>query len=401
MRKIVIFLVLLTHATLFYAQTPFKYIKANIALFHHDTISAIQYLQDTLNQNSNQPYALKNIGNIYSKLGKYAEANDYYFKLLTLNDSSIIYDIVKNYAHLKNKEKTIEWLKIYLKTTQKQPENSIRSNPIFNFLNNEKSWNELWKNNWFSDLEIKLADIVYLYEKKDINNLIETIDEALKIFPSQIDLELWRAKAFLLGENHSEALKSINKILKSNPNHIEALVLKSAIFNIQKKYKNVATTMLQIYNTQPWEIQWKYKAAEAFNKASLYKESIRELDFYIQFDTTYAQAFYLLGNAFYQLKQKDEAIKQYTKAIHLYQGDPDYYYERALCYYDKEQNEKAFSDLCMALDLKPTDGRYYYQRGLVNYALNKASGACRDFERAKQLGVLKAEDYIQRYCKGK
>jgi len=401
MRKFVICIVLLIHFTPFYAQTSIKYIKANIALFHHDTISAIQYLQDTLNQNPNQPYALKNLGYIYSKLGKYTEANEYYFKLLTLNDSSIIYDIVKNYAQLKNKEKTLEWLKIYLKTTHKQPENSIRSNPVFSFLTNEKSWNELWKNNWFSDLEIKLGDIVYLYEKKDINNLIETIDEALKKYPSQLDLELWRAKAFILGKNYSEALKSLNKILKSNPNHIEALILKSNIFNIKKKYKNVATTMLQIYNTQPLEIQWKFKAAEAFNKASLYKESIRELYFYIKFDTTYAQAFYLLGNALYQLNQKDEAIKNFTKAIHLYKGNPDYYYERAICYYDKEQNEKAFSDLCMALDLKPTDGRYYYQRGLVNFSLNKASGACRDFEQAKQLGVLKAEDYIQRYCKGK
>jgi hypothetical protein len=63
--------------------------------------------------------------------------------------------------------------------------------------------------------------------------------------------------------------------------------------------------------------------------------------------------------------------------------------------------EKAFFDLCMALDLKPSDGKYYYQRGLVNYALNKSIASCRDFERAKQLGFMKAEDYIQRYCKGK
>jgi len=401
MKKLVFCLFLLVHFSLLIAQTPYLYIKANIAWFHNDTISAIQYLHDTLNQNPNQPYALKNLGNIYTMLGKYAEANEYYFKLLNQNDSSIIFDIVKNYAQLKNKEKTIEWLKIYLKTTQKLPENSIRSNPIFSFLNNEKSWHELWKKNWFSDLEIKLGDIVYLYEKKDINNLIETIDEALKIYPNQPELTLWRAKAFIMGENYSEALKSIQRILKSNPYHIEALTLKSSIFNKEKKYKNVATTLLQIYAKQPWEIQWKYKAAEAFNQAALYKECINELNFYIQFDTAYAHAYYLLGNSYYHLNQKDKAIEYFTKAIHLYQGNPDYYYERAVCYYEKEQNDKAFSDLCMALDLKPTDGRYYYQRGLVNYALNKASGACRDFEHAKQLGVLKAEDYIQRYCKGK
>jgi hypothetical protein len=87
-----------------------------------------------------------------------------------------------------------------LKTNNKIPENILRTNPIFSFLNNEKEWNELWKNSWFSELEIKMGDIIYLYENKDINTLIETIENTLKTYPDNNELLIWRAKAFILGK---------------------------------------------------------------------------------------------------------------------------------------------------------------------------------------------------------
>lgn len=384
-----------------FTQSPQKYIKANICLFHNDTLTAIKLLHDTLQQNPNQLYALKTLGDLYSKQHQYQEAINQYIKLYNLKDSTILYSIIENYAQLKNKEQTIYWLKKYLKTNNKIPENIIRTNSLFSFLNKEVEWNELWKQNWFSELEIKIGDIIYLYNKQDFNTLIETIEDAIKLYPNIVELWIWRAKAFLLGKNNKEALKSINYILKFNPKNIDALYLKANILQNEKKYKNLAQLYKLIYNIQPWETQWKYKAALAYNKAMLFKESIKELEFYTQYDTLFADAYYYMGNSYLNLNNKQKAIENYSKSIQLYTGNADYYYERAVCYYDLNELDKAFYDLCMALDLKPTDGRYYYQRGLVNFALNKSLAACRDFERAKQLGYIKAEDYIKRYCKEK
>lgn len=384
-----------------FSQLPQKYIMANIYIFHNDTLSAIKLLQDTLQQNPNQQYALKLLGDLYSKQHQYQEAIDLYIKLFNFRDSTVLFSIIENYAQLKNKEQTLYWLKIYLKTKNKIPENVIRINSLFSFLNKDVAWNELWKQNWFSELEIKIGDIIYLYNKKDINTLIETIEDAIKLYPNNVELWIWRAKAFILGKNNKEALKSVNYILKLYPNNIDALYLKANILQNENKYKNLAQLYISIYHIQPWEIQWKYKAALAYNKAMLFKESIKELEFYTRFDTLFADAYYYMGNSYFNLNNKQKAIENYSKSIQLYAGNADCYYERAVCHYDLNEFNKAFFDLCMALDLKPTDGRYYYQRGLVNFALNKSIASCRDFERAKQLGYIKAEDYIQRYCKGK
>lgn len=399
LRLYVLFL-LFFHFT--FAQLPKKYIKANICLFHNDTLSAINILQDTLRQNPNQQNILKTLADLYSKQHQYQNAINLYIKLFDLKDSTVLFSIIENYARLKNKEQTLYWLKIYLKTNNKIPENVLRTNSLFSFLNNDTEWNKLWEKNWFSELEIKIGDIIYLYNKQDVNTLIETIEDTRKIYPKSIELLIWKAKAFILGQNNKEALKSINYILKKlDPNNIDALNLKTKILQNKKKYKSLAQLYLSIYNIQPWEIQWKFKAALAYNKAMLFKESIKELEFYTKFDTLYADAYYYMGNSYFNLNNKQKAIENYSRSIQLYMGNPDCYYERAICYYDLNQLDKAFFDLCMALDLKPTDGRYYYQRGLVNFALNKSIASCRDFERAKQLGYIKAENYIQRYCKGK
>lgn len=396
-----LFLLLFIFTNSIFAQIPQSYIKANICLFHKDTALAIKILEDTLTQNPNQTYAIRILGDMYSKQKHFQEAINKYIKLFEQKDSTVLFSIIENYAQLKNKEQTFNWLKIYLKTKNKIPENIIRTNPLFSFLNKEKEWNDLWKQNWFSELEIKMGDIIYLYEKQDINTLIETIENTLKSYPNQTELLIWRAKAFILGQNNKEALKSVEWVLKLDPANVDALNLKSTILQNEKKFKNLALLYLYMYEIQPWEIQWKYKAGLAFNKASLFKESIKEFEFYTKYDSSYADAYFNIGHSYFNLNNKSKAIENYSVSIRLNAGNDECFYERALCYYDLNEFEKAFFDLCMALDLKPTDGRYYYQRGLVNYALNKSIASCRDFERAKQLGFMKAEDYIQRYCKGK
>lgn len=384
-----------------YSQTPIKYIQANVCLFHNDTSKAIELFRDTLKQNPEQPYALKNLAMLLHQIKQYKESNEYYQKLFEKGDSTVLFSIVENYAQQKDIQNSLKWLKIYLSYSHKLPENVIRSDTQFYFLHKEREWQELWKKNWFSDLEVKLGDIYYLHEKQEINNLIETIEEALKNYPNNNELLLWRAKAFLMGKNTKEAIKSINMVLKKQPSNITALILKAQILENDNKQKNLALHYLQIYKVEPWNIQWLYKSAVAFNKSGLYKEAIKHFEIYISFDSTYANSYLECGNAYFNVGNKSKAIELYTIALKLDNTLDEAYYGRAVCNYEINNFKQAYHDLCLALDLKPFIGKYYYQRGLVNYAMKKDISACRDFEHAKRLNYIQAETYIQRYCRGK
>lgn len=391
---------LLIYSTAF-CQIPIKYIQANVYLFHKDTAKAIELFYDTLKQNPNQPYVFKNLAVLLSSKKQYKESNEFYQKLFEKSDSTVLFPIIQNYAQLRDIPNSLKWLKIYLSYTHKLPENVIRSDAQLIFLHKEKEWNELWKTNWFSDLEVKLGDIYYLYENKEVNSLIETIEEALKNYQGNNELLMWRAKAFLLGENTKEALKSIDQIIKTQPDNIEALIFKAHIFEKDHKQKNLATLYLQIYKAEPWDIRWLYKSGVSFNKSEQFKNAIKQLETYISFDSTFANAYLECGNAYFNLGNKSKASDLYSIALNFNKGLDEAFYGRAVCHYEANDFEKAFYDLCMALDLNPRNGKYYYQRGLVNFAMKKEMGACRDFEQAKKLEYIQAESYIQRYCNGK
>jgi tetratricopeptide (TPR) repeat protein len=400
MRKTLLFFFIVCTNTI-YAQVPLKIIHAQVCLSHNDTVGAIQFLTDTLTQKPNNILAEKMRGDIYFDKKNFKNALDDYKSAFSNGDSSALYKIVLCYAFQNDAKNTIEWLKKYLKSSSKLPENVIRTNPDFSFLSNQKEWNDLWKTNWFNDFEVKLGDIYYLYEQKDVNTLIETIENLLKSYPNEQRLILWKSKAYLLAENTKEAMKSAELILKKNPSNREALQVKALIFENEKNYKMLASTYNQQFKLEPWNINLAYKISDNLNKAELFKESVNWSRQYIQYDTTNANAYYQLGFSLSNVKDYSNAINAFTKSLNLNSGLSESFFERGCCYYQLLNYEKAFSDLCMALDLKPYIGKYFYYRGLTNFALKRTIGACRDFERAKQYGYMDAESYIQRICNDK
>jgi len=52
----------------------------------------------------------------------------------------------------------------------------------------------------------------------------------------------------------------------------------------------------------------------------------------------------------------------------------------------------------MAIDLNTTKGEYFYYRGLSYYGKKNKLGACRDWEKARSLNYLEAEQYMLRLC---
>jgi tetratricopeptide (TPR) repeat protein len=67
----------------------------------------------------------------------------------------------------------------------------------------------------------------------------------------------------------------------------------------------------------------------------------------------------------------------------------------------------AIGDYDKALDLKPKNMmdysdwvRNYFNRGVAKYYLQDIAGACKDWEKALELGFGPAHDYITKYCDG-
>ncbi len=401
MKKTSVIILFLICSNMLWAQNPLKIIQSQICLLHKDTTCALQLLSDTIQQNPKAKLAQKMRGNIYFTQKNYDKALGDYLHVFSNGDSSILYNIILCYAKQKDVNNTVKWLKTYLTSSSKLPENVIRTNPDFSFLSKQPEWEALWKKNWFNDLEVHLGEIYYLYEQKDINTLIETIETLLKSYPNEERLLLWRAKSYLLAANSKESLKSVDILLQKNPSNREAIQLKEKIYETDANYKMLAQTYIQHFNAEPWNMELLVKIPAIFNNAEQYKESIIWSKRYIPYDTANAEIYYQLGVALSNTKDYLRAVEALSQSLQLYKGNSDCYFERGKCNYELAAYDKAYFDFCMALDLTPTVGEYFYYRGLTSYAMKKTIGACRDFERAKQYGFMKAESYIQRFCHDK
>ena len=109
---------------------------------------------------------------------------------------------------------------------------------------------------------------------------------------------------------------------------------------------------------------------------------------------------YYAGHAAYLKGDLKQSIELFTLALKGKANSmlQDIFFERGRSYYDMMDYEKAFSDFCMAIDLNTSKGEYFYYRGLTYYAQKNKTGACHDWEKAKKLDYLQAQEYMLRFC---
>lgn len=97
--------------------------------------------------------------------------------------------------------------------------------------------------------------------------------------------------------------------------------------------------------------------------------TLRDYDTVITTEAAAADDFYNRGIYFQGQGRLDKAIAQFSQAITLDPNNPDYYFSRGLTYTDLGDHQAAQSDYSRALQLDHTFAAAYYQRGLSRMAL--------------------------------
>ena len=76
-----------------------------------------------------------------------------------------------------------------------------------------------------------------------------------------------------------------------------------------------------------------------------------------------------------------------------------YYMYRGNCHMKINQFDKAIEDYDRSLALDESTGSIYANRGFAHFKTGKPFLACKDWQKAKSLGISSVNQYITRYCK--
>ena len=116
-----------------------------------------------------------------------------------------------------------------------------------------------------------------------------------------------------------------------------------------------------------------------------------------------AQEFIIRGQARRQINDFRDAIRDFNKALEFDKNtlkqQLEAFFGRAMCKKNLEDFSGAINDLNSIIFLDKNNAQAYFERGLIRAEGKDLSGACLEFQKAKQLGFLEnIDEMIKKYC---
>jgi len=136
----------------------------------------------------------------------------------------------------------------------------------------------------------------------------------------------------------------------------------------------------------------------AKHNAKDYEGAIKDYTNAIKLDKNLRDAYFNRGVCELGLQDFKSAKKDLDKTIEL---DPSFvkaYYSRATVFVSQQQYTEALPDLDKTIELDPKTPNALTLRGQIRAQTGNKTGACEDFNKAKDNGDQKAEKYIAQFC---
>lgn len=127
------------------------------------------------------------------------------------------------------------------------------------------------------------------------------------------------------------------------------------------------------------------KAIEVYSKALLVSEDKAEI-------------YNRIGLSYYSLEDFDNAKEHFSKAIMENPKNATYYDNRASARNQLMDFSGAIEDFSTSLSLYPDDANIYLQRGLLHVQQHNKYEGCKDFLKAKELGLEEAQEMLNEHC---
>ena len=94
----------------------------------------------------------------------------------------------------------------------------------------------------------------------------------------------------------------------------------------------------------------------------------------------------------------NEAIETFSLLISKKPDFPNAYYERGFSYGKMGLFPQAKFDMDQSIKYQPNHGPSYFFRGRAFEAVGDLLAACSDWQKAKELGTVEAEAFLQQKC---
>ncbi|MFL5729946.1 MAG: DnaJ domain-containing protein [Cytophagaceae bacterium] len=143
-----------------------------------------------------------------------------------------------------------------------------------------------------------------------------------------------------------------------------------------------------------------YRRAKCCFNMELYEQAAQDLDQAISLNHANDSIYFLRAeiNAF-KLHHYKTALDDYDLIISRNPSFPDARYGRALANMGLGFYQKCTDELSLLIAIEPEEGKHFFWRAFSKISMGDSTGACRDWEKSKEMDIEGSEEQLEKYCR--
>jgi tetratricopeptide (TPR) repeat protein len=333
------------------------------------------------------------------KIGNFTQA----LKDLQISSENGITDanlwLARIHATNNNSKDAVFYIERYLKTSALPDIELLREDSLFKDLRNSREWYSLMQTDWVTENQKVIEEAEDFLNNNNFEMAHQVISSKIPIVANKADLFAFNSKIYSREGNPRLALSEIVEALVLDPENTKYLKLKADYLLQLSDNSQALNELSNVIAKDPVDFEARFTRSKAAREAGNFELAIKDINLYLKYFNT-DEALYLAGQVYYASEKYFDALRYYNRLIKDSKADAGYFKGRGMTYYQTGTFQLAAYDLSMSLDLKPDDPETNFYLGLAEYYKGNDNHACYYFKRARNLGELKAIEYIQKYCKG-
>lgn len=281
----------------------------------------------------------------------------------------------------------------------KPPRSALRTDSIFVTLRGDSRWDSLWSKDYYNEYDLKLETAVHELDVKNYDLALTMLDELIETRSSAHRALFLRARLFFEQGVVRSALDDVSLAIKKYNRDPEYYELSAKISHRSSKSRKAFSDIqkaLSLDENNPCFYRMATLIAEAGER---FDEGLQYSGLYLHAFPDSAAALYRHAGMVFHNGSCMQSLPIINRAIDKSAYQPEYYYLRAQIYQKCKVYARAESDYGFCMDFWPRNGHLYLNRGICRYNLKKYSDACKDLNRALNLGALEADALLRKWCR--
>lgn len=215
------------------------------------------------------------------------------------------------------------------------------------------------------------------------DSAISFLQDALKVLPSSIPLNMNLVQAYAGEQKFDNALAICNTILDTHPDQPAVLMMKSDLLEQKNDSVGSLRALEQAYQFAPFNEGLCYNLAFKYAQRKSPK-ALTLCDSLLRYDTAErkGEPYYFKGVYYANMNNIPQALSYFDKAIEYDYTFLDAYMEKGQIFYDKKKFDEAAKIFQLALRVSATYADAYYWLGKCQEELGQKEEAKLNYQRA-------------------